>query len=322
MKKFFLSLLSICIISFAGFFIYNSLQIIHQDNEVLNFLKSENTPVKTFSPPNLNLQNNNTTSNDISSLLSSLFGINSNKENASSNSNSNNNVNTNTQNNSVNTSSDNSNPNGKLYLTQGNIDVNGISLVKTLQGNEAINQAAHKITASYSTPIDKAKALYVWIAANITYNTAYAKELTKGIYPPNMGTAIDTFNSKEGVCSGFAALYFVMAKDVGLNVKLVSGQGLGDPATNTWGSHMWNEVYLNNTWVPVDTTFANSYTVAMNKIHATPKLKGYLTDQNTTVNKLNGFNMETYTVPSADFFNPPNFYQTHKDSQTLATWIN
>ncbi|MGL4849761.1 MAG: transglutaminase domain-containing protein [Clostridium sp.] len=314
MKKFILSLISIFIIGFGVIFIYNSLQIINKDNKILNTLNDKNMSVETFSPSNLNFPNDS--NGAISSFLSSLFGSNSNDGNVSQNSNNS------SQNTSSNTSTSNSNPNGKLSLPQGNVDVNGISLVNTLQGNEAINKAAHKITASYSTSIDKAKALYVWIAANITYNNTYAKELTKGIYPPNIGTAIDTFNSRNGVCSGFAALYFLMAKDVGLNVKLISGQGLGDPATNTWGSHMWNEVYINNTWIPVDTTFANSYTVAMNKINATPQLKGYLTNENTTINKVNGFNIETYTVPSADFFNPPNFYKTHKNSQTLATWIN
>lgn len=84
---------------------------------------------------------------------------------------------------------------------------------------------------------------------------------------------------------------------------------------------MWNEVYIDNQWIPVDTTFANSYTVAMKKIGATPELKGYLSNKNTVINRLNGFNMETYTVPSADFFDPSNFYSTHKDSKVLATWI-
>ncbi|WP_297636001.1 transglutaminase-like domain-containing protein [uncultured Clostridium sp.] len=327
MKKFIFTITSVCILFFGGIYIYNSVQTITQNKEILNFLNSVATSNESLSFPKMDIPSTNTNSNETFSFGTSSNSV-TNQEISNGKNNYIDNVNQNQSNNINNSSkanlqsdSTNNNSNGQLLLSEGNINVNGISLLNTLKGNSAIAEAAQKITASYSTPVQKAEALYVWIAANINYNDAYAKDITNGNFPPNMGTAIDTFNSKQAVCSGFAALYFVMAKDVGLNVKLVSGQGLGDKYNNTWGSHMWNEVYINNQWIPIDATFANSYTVAMKKIGATPELKGYLSNQNTIINKLNGFNMETYTVPSADFFDPANFYSTHKDAKVLATWI-
>lgn len=85
-------------------------------------------------------------------------------------------------------------------------------------------------------------------------------------------TPQDTFTSREGVCIDYSRLYAVMARAVGLDVKVVTG--LGYDGKGGYGPHAWNEVYLaeKDKWVPLDSTWYSS---------------------------------------GGNWFNPPNFDQTH-----------
>ncbi|MCM3785953.1 transglutaminase domain-containing protein [Neobacillus mesonae] len=93
----------------------------------------------------------------------------------------------------------------------------------------------------------------------------------------NEQTPQDTFDTMMGVCIDYARLYAVMARSQDLDVRVVTG--LGYNGQGGYGAHAWNEVYLSETgkWVPLDPTWANS----------------------------------------GDWFNPPNFYDTHIKDQTV-----
>ncbi|MBR2563818.1 MAG: transglutaminase domain-containing protein [Paenibacillus sp.] len=89
-------------------------------------------------------------------------------------------------------------------------------------------------------------------------------------------TPKNTFDTRKGVCIDYARLYAVMARSQGLDVKVVTG--LGYNGQGGYGPHAWNEVYLSTTqsWVPLDPTWAIS----------------------------------------GDWFNPPNFADTHLKDQS------
>lgn len=90
-------------------------------------------------------------------------------------------------------------------------------------------------------------------------------------------TPQNTFDTKLGVCIDYARLYAVMARSQGLKVKVVTG--LGYNGQGGYGPHAWNEIFLTNEnkWIPLDPTWAKS----------------------------------------GDWFNPPQFAQTHVKEQTL-----
>ncbi|OAB48552.1 transglutaminase domain-containing protein [Paenibacillus antarcticus] len=90
-------------------------------------------------------------------------------------------------------------------------------------------------------------------------------------------TPQNTFDTKLGVCIDYARLYAVMARSQGLKVKVVTG--LGYNGQGGYGPHAWNEVFLTdeNKWIPLDPTWAKS----------------------------------------GNWFNPPQFAQTHVKEQTL-----
>ncbi|WP_434749512.1 transglutaminase domain-containing protein [Paenibacillus amylolyticus] len=89
-------------------------------------------------------------------------------------------------------------------------------------------------------------------------------------------TPQNTLDTRKGVCIDYARLYAVMARSQGLDVKVVTG--LGYNGQGGYGPHAWNEVYLSDSqsWVPLDPTWA----------------------------------------VSGDWFNPPNFADTHLKDQS------
>jgi hypothetical protein len=90
-------------------------------------------------------------------------------------------------------------------------------------------------------------------------------------------TPQDTFDTRKGVCIDYARLYAVMARSQNLDVRVVTG--LGYNGQGGYGPHAWNEVYLTEQkkWVPLDPTWAQS----------------------------------------GDWFNPPNFAQTHIEDRLI-----
>lgn len=134
-----------------------------------------------------------------------------------------------------------------------------------------ISAAAKEVTAKGQTDEEKAKLLYKWVGTRVTYdwdkvNLYEQKRIWKEQTPE------ETFATKKGVCIDYSRLYAVMARSVGLQVKVVTG--LGYDGRGGYGPHAWNEVYLSDkgTWVPLDSTWVAS---------------------------------------GGNWFNPPNFNETH-----------
>jgi len=137
-----------------------------------------------------------------------------------------------------------------------------------------IAAAAKEITAGTATDKDKAKALYVWVGSQVAYDWHKANLYEqKGIWEEQKPE--QTFTTKKGVCIDYARLYAVMARSVGLSVKVVTG--VGYDGEGGYGPHAWNEVYLTegNRWVPLDCTWYST---------------------------------------GGNWFNPPNFKETHIQS--------
>lgn len=130
---------------------------------------------------------------------------------------------------------------------------NGVTLEEGIKSNEKINKKAHEIVAGCSNSKDRANKLYKWIGSNIAYDDKKAKNINNKNNHYESG-AIEAFESRKGVCFDYACLYIAMAKAVGLEVRLLTGDAFNGVS---WGPHAWNEVYLKeeNRWISVDPTF-------------------------------------------------------------------
>ncbi|GGA35173.1 transglutaminase domain-containing protein [Paenibacillus physcomitrellae] len=118
-----------------------------------------------------------------------------------------------------------------------------------------IDAAAAQIVEGADSDREKAEKLYNWIGTRIQYDydkvEAYEKYNDWHEQTPEM-----TFKTRKGVCIDYARLYAVMARSQGLDVKVITG--LGYDGQGGYGSHAWNEVYVDNTWIPLDSTWAKS----------------------------------------------------------------
>ncbi|NEW08455.1 transglutaminase domain-containing protein [Paenibacillus sp. SYP-B3998] len=136
---------------------------------------------------------------------------------------------------------------------------------------ENISDAALEVTARGKTDEEKAELLYKWVGTRVQYDWDKVKLYEEQRIWKEQ-TPEDTFNSHKGVCIDYSRLYALMARSAGLDVKVVTG--LGYDGQGSYGPHAWNEVYLKETdrWVPLDSTWVAS---------------------------------------GGNWFNPPNFDQTH-----------
>lgn len=105
--------------------------------------------------------------------------------------------------------------------------------VKNLAKNEESPEAVARIICEgLKTDIEKARAIFDWLAFNVSYDTNYSVYSGK-----------EAFKKRKGVCQGYAELFQMLAKAAGLDSVMVTGIGYGGPGIGR-GEHAWNLVHL------------------------------------------------------------------------------
>jgi transglutaminase-like putative cysteine protease len=141
---------------------------------------------------------------------------------------------------------------------QNTVDVNRF-LVPTLHvesNNEKIITLAKEITKDSRTDIEKAKSIYDWVTANIVYDyKKYIRQINNNY--DNVYGALNTLETKTGVCYDYAALVAALGRASGLQVKMIKGNF---KSTYRNELHAWNEIYISeeDKWITVDSTFGAS----------------------------------------------------------------
>ncbi|WP_300256976.1 transglutaminase-like domain-containing protein [Clostridium sp.] len=133
---------------------------------------------------------------------------------------------------------------------------NGVTIEQGIKSNEAIDKKAKELTKNTKNSREKAKKIYTWISENINYDYDKAKNISKKTSQYKSG-AIEAFETREGICFDYSCLYVAMAREAGLKVRMVTGEGFNG---KEWGPHSWNEVYLpeKNQWITIDSTFGKA----------------------------------------------------------------
>lgn len=133
---------------------------------------------------------------------------------------------------------------------------NGITLDEGVRSDAQIDSFARNIVRNDETSLEKARAIYMWIGKNISYDNDKAQEVINNDFDVQSG-AISTFNTRKGICFDYSCLYVAMCRAVGLKVRLITGEGFNGMA---WINHAWNKVYIKEEgkWINVDTTFSSA----------------------------------------------------------------
>ena len=133
--------------------------------------------------------------------------------------------------------------------------------------DQEVIDLARAITVNARDPVEKAKAIYAWVARNVQYDvasisSALSKE-SKDYYLNKPHDAKTILKTRIAVCQGYSYLAAALLRASGVPVRVVTGSAsaneeikwtpsrLQDPVYG----HAWNEVFLNGKWEPMDITW-------------------------------------------------------------------
>lgn len=131
---------------------------------------------------------------------------------------------------------------------------NGVTLEEGIQSNDDIDLFSRALVENEKTTREKAKKIYEWVSSEIKYDDDKAKKILNNDLTTKSG-AVNTFNSKKGICFDFSCLFIAMCRANDIKVRIITGQGFNG---EKWVNHAWNQVYISEKeqWINVDTTFA------------------------------------------------------------------
>ena len=118
--------------------------------------------------------------------------------------------------------------------------------------NPGIVAIANSIVKDGMSDAAKVKAVHDYVAKHIAYD--YAGYLSG---KNEVNKASDILVKGEGMCRDYSVAFAAIARAAGVPTKVV----YGTVTSKGWDpqKHAWNEVLVNGTWVPVDTTFDAGY---------------------------------------------------------------
>lgn len=128
---------------------------------------------------------------------------------------------------------------------------------KDIESNdEDIIKLAEQIVGGLNSDLEKAQAIHNWVSKNINYDYEKYIKHQNNNYDNQYG-ALTTLESKKGVCYDYAALVAALGRAVGLQTKMIKGEGITESFR---GYHAWNEIYISeeNRWLKLDATFSST----------------------------------------------------------------
>jgi transglutaminase/protease-like cytokinesis protein 3 len=138
-----------------------------------------------------------------------------------------------------------------------------------------VDSLAKKIELSYQTDLEKARAIFSWIAQHIFYNTGVFNA-GKGYHPVKFvldpddtvssksaieQTAERVFKRRIAVCDGYAKLFKTLCDYAGVECEVILGYGKCylEKDTKFRTNHTWNAVKIDSNWYLLDVTWASGY---------------------------------------------------------------
>lgn len=111
---------------------------------------------------------------------------------------------------------------------------------------------ANELTAGKSTQREKAKAIYEYVAKNISYDVAKwdNKEFEWD------DSALKALAEKTGVCQDYSYLAIALLRASGMEARLIEGTAI----SGFWPSnHAWVETKVDGNWLVMDPTWGSGY---------------------------------------------------------------
>ncbi len=146
--------------------------------------------------------------------------------------------------------------NGKKYkvLSKETINFNNTSMdvylssIQNIEWDETLNaiKKATELTNDGKTDQEKVQYVYDYIVKNVKYDYPKISQMD-GSYIPSVPV---TYDSNMGICYDYSSLFAAMLRSIDVPTKLVKGY-----KSDIASYHAWNQVYVNDKWITVDTTY-------------------------------------------------------------------
>jgi len=115
---------------------------------------------------------------------------------------------------------------------------------------------ADHINAHFSTPADKARAIFIWTASNIQYDVANMYSFN---FHESKQEKIDkTLRSGQGVCINYAAIFNDVANKCGIKTYIMEGYTKTTTGT-AYVPHAWCAALIDTNWYLFDPTWGAGY---------------------------------------------------------------
>lgn len=147
---------------------------------------------------------------------------------------------------------------------------------KSVKYKGDISKIVFELTKDCSTEIQKARAIYIWIIDNISYDyktfnkgkkikkfkckTAQECEFKKAEWKEKYINKV--LKKKKGVCSGYSELYKKMCNLAGIRCDVIEGYIKTEPfQIGRMGilDHAWNVLIIDNNYYYLDLTWSSGY---------------------------------------------------------------
>jgi len=130
---------------------------------------------------------------------------------------------------------------------------------------------AKNLTAQFTSEGDKVRAIFRWIAENISYRVIprytaryhYIKNWDDTSMEWGAGEAMMAhmvMQKRTAFCEGYAALFKALCSYAGIEAKVVKGFARVN-ASRFYTNHSWNAVRIDSNWYLLDVTWASGYVV-------------------------------------------------------------
>ncbi|WP_221569148.1 transglutaminase domain-containing protein [Alkalihalobacillus sp. TS-13] len=113
-----------------------------------------------------------------------------------------------------------------------------------------IESLAGELTNGKTEEREKAKAVYEYVAKNVTYDV---DKLNNESFEFD-DSALKTLNEKTGVCEDYSYLTIALLRASGMEARMVTGR-----ATFSFARHAWVETKVDGKWLLMDPTWGSGY---------------------------------------------------------------
>lgn len=134
-------------------------------------------------------------------------------------------------------------------------------------------ELSHKLTAGYTTDLEKTRAIFRWITENIAYRMQPSGKKTQDLFmaddndtgvlkPLDERVADAVLKNRQGLCEGYARLFKTLCDFAGIRSEVIYGYARTETFKRIQrfrSNHTWNAVRIDSTWYLLDVTWASGY---------------------------------------------------------------